>query len=912
MAYDLNSFYSTTLSSNSLSKSIIDQLSSNSRFSSLSKIIVSPGSYNTSPIGYDETGNPVYDSGVGVTMNAELKDAIDKKHTRNNDTMLRGNGSNVIENTSTGNILTLVSKGKVKAMIDENGRFTGSIRLENIEDLNTLTLDTTRFYTKSQVDSILTAKVSKSDIFNDDKAIKVELMDKEVVLHRDYDIHDMDDVRHIVAAERTAWNKKYDKPSLGIPKTDIAKEFTDRVDASALDTDLKVHTENGDIHTSTSERAKWNKKYDKPATGIPFTHFSEGVQNTINSMAKADDLKKHDENEVRHITDTEREKWNAKYLKPEGGVPFNHLEKYVQDEISEAAKDEELQSHKEDEVRHITGTERTAWSSKYEKPVNGIPEGDLTSSVQSKLNTAATKNELKEHATDATIHITADERTAWNVHKADGKIHVQDGERTKWNAKYDKPANGIPEDDLSAGLQTKLNSKVSNTDFNTHATDSVKHVTQSERDSWNSRYQKATNGIPEEDLHKDVTAKINSAAKAADLSAHIADKVAHTTETEKAKWGAKYDKPKDGIPEEDLTVAFRAKVDSKASTNALTTHSNDTVKHVTAEERASWVAKYDKPEKGIPAIDLEASLKTKIETSAKASDLTSHANDTVIHITAEERDTWNGAYTKPSTGIPETDIEQNFRSKVNGMVSTTDFNAHATDTVKHVTQSERDGWNAKYVKPSTGIPQADLSTTLKTKIDSFATITNLDAHKNDQVAHVTESDRTKWDGKYSKPSKGIPASDLTTELSGTIDSLSEHVSDEAIHLSTADRTKLEQAYTKPSKGIPASDLSTEVTSRLVQDKYTLKVEEATKKVEIASEAHQLTHEFGFEFFVAAFKSEQLDVTPEPAEGETIPEEDKVFQTVWTQVIPSSVQINDDTKVVTVSFAEDFVGQIVVR
>lgn len=48
---------------------------------------------------------------------------------------------------------------------------------------------------------------------------------------------------------------------------------------------LAAHTGNGDIHVTTSDKAAWNAKYDKPGTGIPSTDMSAEVQA---SLAKAD------------------------------------------------------------------------------------------------------------------------------------------------------------------------------------------------------------------------------------------------------------------------------------------------------------------------------------------------------------------------------------------------------------------------------------------------------------------------------------------------------------------------------------------------------------------------------------------------------------------------------------------------
>lgn len=48
---------------------------------------------------------------------------------------------------------------------------------------------------------------------------------------------------------------------------------------------IQTHTSNSDIHVTTDNKAAWNAKYDKPQTGIPSTDMSEAVQT---SLGKAD------------------------------------------------------------------------------------------------------------------------------------------------------------------------------------------------------------------------------------------------------------------------------------------------------------------------------------------------------------------------------------------------------------------------------------------------------------------------------------------------------------------------------------------------------------------------------------------------------------------------------------------------
>lgn len=55
--------------------------------------------------------------------------------------------------------------------------------------------------------------------------------------------------------------------------------------AKANASDLTAHTGNTDIHVTTSDKSAWNAKYDKPSGGIPKTDLASGVQT---SLGKAD------------------------------------------------------------------------------------------------------------------------------------------------------------------------------------------------------------------------------------------------------------------------------------------------------------------------------------------------------------------------------------------------------------------------------------------------------------------------------------------------------------------------------------------------------------------------------------------------------------------------------------------------
>ena len=91
-----------------------------------------------------------------------------------------------------------------------------------------------------------------------------------------------------------------------------------------------------------------------------------------------------------------------------------------------------------------TSEQKSAWSAKYNKPTGGIPKTDLASAVQTSLGKADTA--LQEHQ----------DISALTNHVANNTIHVTADDKIAWNAKYDKPSSGIPKTDLASAVQTSL------------------------------------------------------------------------------------------------------------------------------------------------------------------------------------------------------------------------------------------------------------------------------------------------------------------------------------------------------------------------------------------------------------------------------------------------------------------------
>lgn len=225
-----------------------------------------------------------------------------------------------------------------------------------------------------------------------------------------------------------------------------------------LESKVTAHTGNSDIHVTSTQKTAWTAKYDKPSGGIPKSDLASTVQS---SLEKADTalqqhqdisaLTNHVANNNAHVTVDNKTAWNAKYDKPADGIPKTDLASAVQTSLNKAdtALQEhqdisDLVSHTQNGNIHVTSEQKTAWNAKYDKPAEGIPKSDLASVVQTSLGKADTA--LQEHQ----------DISALTNHVANNDIHVTTNDKTAWNSKYNKPSGGIPKTDLASDIQTSL------------------------------------------------------------------------------------------------------------------------------------------------------------------------------------------------------------------------------------------------------------------------------------------------------------------------------------------------------------------------------------------------------------------------------------------------------------------------
>ena len=120
----------------------------------------------------------------------------------------------------------------------------------------------------------------------------------------------------------------------------------------AFESEVTAHTGNSDIHVTSAQKTAWSAKYDKPTGGIPKTDLASAVQTSLNKADSAlqehqdiSALTNHVANNSIHVTTDDKTAWNAKYNKPSSGIPKSDLASAVQVSLDKA--DSALQEHQD-------------------------------------------------------------------------------------------------------------------------------------------------------------------------------------------------------------------------------------------------------------------------------------------------------------------------------------------------------------------------------------------------------------------------------------------------------------------------------------------------------------------------------------------------------------------------------------
>lgn len=153
-----------------------------------------------------------------------------------------------------------------------------------------------------------------------------------------------------------------------------------------------------------------------------------------------------------------------------------------------------------------------------------------------------------------------------------------------------------------------------------------------------------------------------------------------------------------------------------------------------------------------------------------------------------------------------TDLAPDLNKKVNIVVPTALSDLSDDSTHRLVTDSQKETWNGKYTKPASGIPSSDLAEAVRTAIAAAGTalqpadITTLSNKVASLESLISEGDSpTAAIDKFNEIVAFLASITNTETLSGIVSGINDAIA---------------AKYTKPDTGIPASDLATAVQSAL--------------------------------------------------------------------------------------------------
>ena len=467
---------------------------------------------------------------------------------------------------------------------------TGKWRLltENPEDLKSaLNLKADKSELNTKVDKVEgKSLISNTEIDRlknvtnyDDTDVKTDIADIKTSLDNKLESTDLDNINahvsntsiHITAEERIKWDAKLDDSDL--VEYEKTRDVNAKLNNKANTTDLNAHTGNTNIHVTVNDKQKWNNKLDNTAlNGYATESFVTTKIAEAATSGKVDLTGYATTIEVNNKLATKADKTE---------IP----------DISNLATKNELSTHTDNSSIHITASEKTAWNNKLDTSALDAytTTDDLNSALALKANkdelfsgdyndlqnlpvipdtsNFATKGQLDGHISNATMHVTSDEKDTWNakldsadlaVHTNNTEIHVTANDKNNWNSGASDFITHKSNTDIhvTANDKNNWNSKADGSDFIAHKNDTDIHVTTDEKTKWDSKLDNtALNGYATENF---VTEKITEAATSGkvDLTGY-----AKTAEVD-AKLDTKVDKiDGKGLSTNDYTTEEKTKVE---------------------------------------------------------------------------------------------------------------------------------------------------------------------------------------------------------------------------------------------------------------------------------------------------------------------------------------------------------------
>lgn len=381
----------------------------------------------------------------------------------------------------------------------------------------------------------------------------------------------------------------------------------------------------------------------------------------------------------------------------------------------------------------------SAGATAYQKPANGIPASDLSSSVQTSLGKADTAIQTE---TDPTVPAWAksSNKPSYSLSElSDDSTHrvVTDADITAWNAKYSKPSGGIPASDLASNVLSPyatqasvdaINELIPNNASSSNKLADIQFVNSSIASSTGS-FQGTYNQVSDLSL--------STSSSQLQVSTALISAIANPVNNDYCFVQ---------VPTSDSTPS--------------TIESTDRYKY----NGTSWVYEYTLNNSSFTSSQWNT-INSGV-TSGKVSDYDSHIADTTVHVTAADKISWNA----------KSDFDGRYSSLTGAPAIPTAISDLSDDsTHRVVTDTEKSTWNAK----------SDFSGSYNDLTNRPTIPTSLSELSADSTHRlVTDTEKSTWNGKqdtisdlstirsgasagasaYQKPVSGIPSTDLASSV----------------------------------------------------------------------------------------------------------------------------------------------------
>lgn len=278
------------------------------------------------------------------------------------------------------------------------------------------------------------------------------------------------------AAQGAKADTAYQKPSGGIPKADLTEGVQNSLNSAdtamqavgssdtSADLDgtekLAINVNGANVVFSTISKL-WSYLTTKLAEsttnigGDAATASSAKSGSTLETALNQKELASNKKQSVDPTSETEYVSSKALADFVNNSISFNSAN-YISDNgepftsVSDLPTDSSVSNN---DYAFVTGTD-AAGNTYYDRYKATVEGSTVTWAKEFRLNnssfTAAQWNAITSGITAALV-------ASYHNHLANNDIHVTSNEKSAWNAKYDKPADGIPPTDLTQGTQDLLN-----------------------------------------------------------------------------------------------------------------------------------------------------------------------------------------------------------------------------------------------------------------------------------------------------------------------------------------------------------------------------------------------------------------------------------------------------------------------